>query len=270
MKILLVGGNSFLAKEAYLYLSHYFTVKVVSHNNVQDDAVVWSDVVVNFAIHPHFFRHKYDTSINYELTILPIIKKYNKRYVFLSSRKVYSNYTDVPHKESDICTPESNYGENKLLTEQILVEQLAEKTLILRMSNVVGFELIGGRNTMMGFLLNTLFKSEDINIHTRYDTIKDFLPVPMFGEVLVKLIQGKHQGLFNVGSGIEIGIGEVIETIVTAYGKDLNISYADDNIEPFSMDISKLKKHIQFEVTKQDLFDYFDLLGRKLKLIHHE
>ena len=61
----------------------------------------------------------------------------NISMIMLSSRKVYK--TGVNLKETSILKPECNYSKNKLRTEKALIKILKNRALILRISNVIGY-----------------------------------------------------------------------------------------------------------------------------------
>jgi len=267
MRVLIIGKNSFLGKEAISLLNNHFNLKAISHFQVSERLISWSDVVINFAIHPDFYKLIYHPSIIFDLQFIDLIKKYNKKYIFLSSRKVYSPYQNGPLKESDACQPLCNYGKNKLILENILLRNLKQNVLILRLSNVVGFECIENRNTIMAFILNSLISNDEVKVNTRHETTKDFIPVPMFCHILRHFIQNYHSGIFNVGSGLDIEIGTAIDIINESYGRNTNILYQAKLKDPFLLDISKLKEKTDIEISKEYVFDYFRLLGRKLKTV---
>ncbi|OED34632.1 hypothetical protein AB832_07100 [Flavobacteriaceae bacterium (ex Bugula neritina AB1)] len=264
-KILIIGENSFLGRNLHSFLKEKkFQTKIISHKNITESTIKNSSIVINFAINPIFYEAKYRNSINFDLSFIDFIKNSDTRYIFLSSRKVYSSFMDIPLKETDPTYPSTNYGKNKLISEQIVLNKVQEKALVLRLSNVVGFEPIVGRKTIMAYIINSIVEKRAISVNTTYNTRKDFLPLPLFCEVLTHFISNWQSGIFNVGSGIGYKLGEVIDLITGNLNFHVNVTYKKVEQDSFILDVNKMKGMTKKQITKTQIDSYFNLIGRNL------
>ena len=237
---------------------------MISRKEVSQAEIAPCDLIVSFALNPRFYTEKYSEDLNFDLQFIPIIKKLEKKYIYLSSRKVYPRYEGVAWKENDPLVPSTHYGMNKKITEEILQKELEENVLILRMSNVFGFEVRKGRETLWAFLLNAILETEFLPVNTNYKTIKDFLPVSAFCQIITFFIKDWHPGIYNVGSGIGFPLGEALDAFSSTYTGNIDFSFQQGIYDPYLLDVSKLKQISNFELTKADLIEEFKALGTKL------
>ena len=153
------------------------------------------------------------------------------KIIFTSSAAVYG---DSKTKEDSRCKPISDYGKSKMEAEKLL----GKDAFIVRLFNVYG---PGGKGAVNIFCEN-IMENKPVNIYGNGLQTRDFVYV---SDVVDALILGmKSNGIYNVGSGTEITVKELIEKIEKISRKKAKINYLPANkqeIRKSKADISKIK-----------------------------
>lgn len=131
--------------------------------------------------------------------------KYNAKLVFASSRCVYGLASFYPTSESLKCTPVGFYGMYKHLAEALCLPS----DFILRIGNVYGPS--DRCHSVVTRFLKMIQEGETIPIFNNLDTTRDFVYV---NDVVDAFMLGfEHEGVFNVGGGVETSIDELLNII---------------------------------------------------------
>ncbi|MBI5347134.1 MAG: NAD-dependent epimerase/dehydratase family protein [Candidatus Aenigmarchaeota archaeon] len=142
-------------------------------------------------------------------------KLINAKVVFASSAAVYGD-APPPHRDDAECKPISQYGKSKLRAEKIC----PEGSLILRFFNVYGPR---GHGVINIFTEKTV-KYEDVKIFGTGMQTRDYVHVE---DVIEALLLGfKHSGIYNVGTGKETNLLDVIDLIQRISGIRTHKSFA--------------------------------------------
>ncbi len=165
-------------------------------------------------------------------------KKQNAKVIFTSSAAVYGNAQLC--KEDMECTPISQYGKSKLKAENFLRKEMPE-AFITRSFNIYG---PGGKGA--------------INIFCR--NVPNYKPVKIFGngmqtrdyiyvqDVVDALLLGlENSGTYNVGTGYEASLLEVIDTIhaITRAKPEYKFELPNEKeIKRSRADITKIRKEL--------------------------
>lgn len=142
--------------------------------------------------------------------IFDAAKSKNCRIIFASSAAVYGN-APVPLKETAQCTPISYYGTTKLKAEQLLK---GSDAFIARFFNVYG---PGNMASAVNVFCRKMMNYEAIELIGSGRQTRDFIYV---NDVVDAMILGmKKSGTYNVGTGKETSVLQLIETIerITRY-----------------------------------------------------
>ena len=243
--VLVIGRSSFLARSF-----------IEAHGADGIRHAAWADVarpetfegigcVVNFALDPRYMREAYDPAFDCDRTLAEAIGRAQRdgrmpadaHAVMISTRKVYGPAGDQPLVETRVPAPQDAYGRNKLVTEDLLRDRFGPNLTILRLSNIFGFEDVPGRRTFLGMLLRSLREEGVIRYDVNPFTPKDFLPVEAFAAALVKVVEARPGGLFNLGSGVALEVGWLAMWILEGYGRG-SLSIIDPSIrDAFTMDV---------------------------------
>jgi hypothetical protein len=264
-KILIIGKRSIVAKIIKKKLQIYFLVKHVSFNDFKKiSQKKYKDFYL--LINCSFKRDFHTLKNNPDIFIAKKIKKTSLKYIMLSSSKVYGvNSSTKKITEKFKCNPLTAYGSIRLKTENILKKLLCEKLLILRVTNILMFDLRNDNlsKNLINQMLNSLKNKSLIKIPKK-KVIKDFVTIKFLVEVLLKLIKKKSTGIFNISSSFGISLRQIAFLLIKGF-KSGKINYTNDVSDSFVLSNKKLfkitKKSINSKILKQYIFN----LGKKLR-----
>ena len=155
------------------------------------------------------------------------------KIIFTSTAAVYGDVYLA--KEDTRCKPISDYGRSKFESEKLL----GKNSFIVRLFNVYG---PGGKGAVDLFCEN-IMKNKPVNIYGDGKQTRDFVYV---SDVVDALILGmRNNGIYNVGSGTEITVKELIEKIEKISGEKAKLNYLPENKEEIKKsraDITRIKK----------------------------
>lgn len=264
LKLLLVGPNSTLAKEFCSEEHPGISPVLVTHSEVKDVEFDKYDCVVNFALNPDFATSEYHESIDFDRYLAGLIGEANTHYIMLSSRAVYGPKVAMGASETAPTLGANVYGRNKACAEQAVESILGSQCTILRIGNVVGFERTAGRRTFMGIMLHGLKERGEITLDVSPHTRRDFIPDKVFTRIVQHMILARPGGVYNVGSGIPIELGNLANWVIEGFGLgDLKIISTEKRDE-FALDVSKLKNFYGPVCTSEDIKRYCNSLGKRL------
>ena len=138
-KLLIVGKNSFVAKNIYNYLKKSYKIKKIDYSSFKKltkKELENFNYLINCSLSGKYVNYKYSELNDIDFKIAKKISKTTLKMVFISSRKVYKSNINL--KETSLLKPKDYYSKNKLITEKKLTKLLNKKVLILRITNLVG------------------------------------------------------------------------------------------------------------------------------------
>lgn len=169
-------------------------------------------------------------------TIFDAAEKQGAKIIFTSTAAVYGNETP-PLKESMPCVPISYYGTTKLKAEQLLK---GTDAFITRLFNVYGPLNESG---VINVFCRKMMNYEQVPLIGTGRQTRDFVYVD---DVVDALLLGmEHTGIYNVGTGKETSVLNIIETIEKMTRYKPNIKRLETN--PFDpsqsvADITKISR----------------------------
>ena len=268
-KILVVGENSLLAKNFINVAEKFFnnSVSSCSHKRIPKEIIDF-DYVINFSFNPILYKFNYESKYDQDLKIAnSIIKSKKTKLIIISSRQIYGIHEKLnifEEKDLNLNNKISLYGLNKIKCENNVKKLLFEedRLIIIRSSNIFGPK-VGGRN-FTGIALNSLLKSNVIRLNSNKNVVKDFLPIENHSLILCSLINNNVSGIFNVGSGVKITLGDLCNSFISGYGSG---KIVDEDIiaDQFMLDTSKIKKYICFDISKNSVLNYAYNIGENLR-----
>ena len=170
----------------------------------------------------------------------------------LSTRKIYKLKFNI--KESDKKNPICNYSKNKLLSECSVEKILINRTLVLRISNIIGLPNNNKRKLQNTFS-DIFFKMAKKGfIYRNSKTYKDFISIKKFNQIALELIKKNSFGLFNVSLGKKIYINQLITWLNFYNSKKIKIINPKNsfNNDSFTLNNKKLMHKIKI---KNDVID---------------
>lgn len=213
---------------------------------------------VRHSINNPFENHK----VNAEGTLNILLQAHEckiKKFIYISSSEIYGKAKSFPIKETDTPYPITVYGASKLVGEHYtnsFSECYGMDTVIIRMFNNYGprahYEGLSGE-VIPRTIVNTLYGKNPV-IFGDGTISKDFIYVKDTARILadIKDIAELSNQTFNIGSGNEITIKELMESIISIIGNPaVNIEY--DTARPADVprllvDSDKLKKLYDFKL----------------------
>ncbi len=131
-------------------------------------------------------------------------KENNAKVIFTSSAAVYGNTALC--KEDAECMPVNDYGKSKLKAERLLMKTYPD-SFIARPFNVYG----PNGNSVINKFCRKIPNYEDITIFGTGMQTRDYIFV---SDVIDALLLGmENKGIYNVGTGVETSLLELIDTI---------------------------------------------------------
>jgi nucleoside-diphosphate-sugar epimerase len=238
-RVLLVGKGSFIAKNFVERYGAACAVRAVSY--IESEFLDLSDYrcVVNMAYRPSYFIEPCSEETDFCLRIARRVAAGSSHFVMMSSRKVYGTNTPFPVSETAALNATDTYGMNNIFTESRVLELLGDRCTILRPANVFGWE--PGRHTFFGLAISRLLEHQRLVFPFSAFTPRDFLPVQHFSRILAAIVELCPAGIFNVGSGLALPIGQICLWIMEGYGRGEVVITRPQQFDRFRLDISKLE-----------------------------
>ena len=264
-RVVLIGSKSFIQLNLFDYLKKKLNVRMIKYSDISKSNISNADFVVNFSNTKSFYEKKYSKKNDRNLKIASFIKNSNTIFFLLSSRVVYSQKLNLSEKSK--LAPISIYGKNCLKSEKYCKEKLKRKLVILRLSNVFGYEFGKKKKPSLVSIILGGIKKKKITFDNNYYLLKDFLPVKILCLYFEKLFLLQVNGIFNVGSGIPFSVKKFVNFIVDTKKVKIIIEnkkgFKDKN---YCFNVDKIKKITGIKINKIELYKHFSYLKKKIKL----
>lgn len=254
MKILLTGGNGFIGKSLIYKLKEHDIISVDKktdttfngnqiisdlyyHDKCVEDEIKKCDLVIHLAspvgvknidINADIFLEEL---LKINLNIFNLVKKYNKKIIFLSTSEVYLNNEDA--KESDILNigvPDKlrwGYASGKL-TSEFLCKSLCKKSIIIRPFNITG---VGDNKGVLYNIIKSIKNEENIIVHGNGNQIRSFCDIRDFSNFISLIIKNNFDGsVYNVGNkNNKLSIKELSHLCIKIANSKMNILLKEYN-----------------------------------------
>ncbi len=136
-----------------------------------------------------------------------------ERILFLSSGGCVYGSGNLPFHEKSPTHPINQYGELKLLCEQVVTQTHAEKSVIFRASNIHGINQQAKRSQgVIPYWIKAILNDEPLKIYGDLSDYRDYLSVEDLVKAIVKVPNSNSVGIFNIGSGEQFSISQMLET----------------------------------------------------------
>ncbi|MBO8164768.1 MAG: GDP-mannose 4,6-dehydratase [Brevibacillus sp.] len=182
------------------------------------------DVVIHLAAHTAASSSLDEPVLDVRTNILGLVNMLNcsrlhgvKKFIFASSAAVYGETDQLPARETATCSPMSPYGTSKL-TGEMYCEKWRElynlDTLCLRFSNVYGpRQRTDGEAGVISVFLRQASANQPLTVFGDGRQTRDFIYVDDVADAIYRGATSRASGVYNVSSGVETSINELIETI---------------------------------------------------------
>lgn len=213
-----------------------------------ENSIKGKDAVIHLAaqtdVRKSFEAPKLDYEVNYQGTknVVKACEKSGARLIFTSTAAIYGNPIDIPTREDSPKLPISFYGLHKLLAEK---ECERINSFIVRLFNAYGPGGHGAINKFAELIKN----DKEIVLFNDGSHTRDYVYINDIVSALILGLKSKP-GVYNIASGKETSLKEVIDAISKELNKKPRIKYniLKEGDAPRSVaDISKAKKEIGWQ-----------------------
>ena len=177
-------------------------------------------------------------------------------FVYISTLGVYGEPRFLPMNETHPTNPVEVYSRSKKEAEELLLSKLTsiKKTVIVRLFNTFGPK----QNEFMiiPYILNNLKRSRSIEIKNFYSS-RDFTYISdIVNGIFLAGLNGRDKEIYNLGSGNETSIENLIQTIRYILNIDFKVAIKDvnyagyDTVKRSQADITKAKKELLWKPIK--------------------
>ncbi|MCX6244917.1 MAG: GDP-mannose 4,6-dehydratase [Bacteroidetes bacterium] len=244
-------------------------IKKFIKGDVRDEALM-KKIVVNFDYIFHLAARNiivstknpledFAVNIGGTLNILNNLKRSKRlqKFIYTSSVSIYGNTRYLPINEDDSYNLLSPYAVSKLGGEnyaRVFYENFDLPTVVVRYSNVYGiFQSTANPYCgVVGKIIDRIHNDKRPVIHGDGEQTRDFTYIQdAVDATLLAGISDKSVGeVFNIGTGIEISINNLVKNINEIMGKDILPEYIDrrdiDNIRRRVLNIEKIRRVLRW------------------------
>ena len=108
--------------------------------------------------------------------------------------------------------------------------------IILRISNPYGYNQSNYKlQGLIGTVIKTAINNNEIEIWGDGSIVRDYIYIDKLSDLIIQCISINKSGTFNVGSGDENSINEILKKIEKIHGTQLNVKY----IKAIEFDVKK-------------------------------
>ena len=261
-----VGKTSFIAQSFLRVVGDEVPIRVVDSRAVSGLVPAPDDVVVNFGLTDRYRREPYAVSEDLDLKVAHIARKAGARMIMLSTRMVYGASSQWAATETAVATGLNQYGVNKLETEQRLMDLMQGRAIVLRLSNVIGFEWpAAGRRSFMTMALGRLHERGEVRFDMAPAHQRDFVPVDHVAESIARAARQGGAGLYNIGAGFPIACHKIADSLIEGHGQGSLVIEDNGKVDEFYLDTGKAQAQWGLNLAEDELLDYCRALGAQLR-----
>ena len=256
-KILIIGQKGLIGKNLFKYFKTK-KIKVYSLNfqgflKKKNKDINKFDIIINCTSNQKFIKNQYQIKNDNDLIIAKKIIHSKIKLVMLSTRKIYKVKFNI--NELDKKKPNCNYSKNKIISEISVRKILANRVLILRISNIISYPNSNKRKLHKTFSDIFFEMAKKGFIYKNNKAYKDFISIKKFNQIVLELIKKNSFGLFNVSLGKKIYLNQLI-TWLNFYNsmkiKIINPKNSFNN-DSFTLNNKKLMHKIKIKNDVSDL-----------------
>lgn len=216
------------------------------------------DGIFHLAMHPRSLSMQeplIDVNVNVKSTIkiLELAKEKNAKVIFASNCGVYGDPKFVPVTEEHPINPLTIYDANKVVSEyycEIYNRTYGLSAVTLRLASVYGErqKIKPGWNPIIPEILHKLKNNLTITIFGDGNQTRDFINVKdvVDGMFQAFIKESVHHGVYNISTGLETSINQLVGILSSKTGKSPKCNYA----EPLKNDIQKMS--FSYKKAQQD------------------
>ena len=181
------------------------------NENLFDRAL--GDIIYCIGLTADFRTKPFDTVAAHICKLNEILSKGNfSSLTYLSSTRVYINSNNAFAEETDkvLVDPldaDDLYTLTKLTGERLCLSS-GKNCKIVRLSNVIGKQ--DEQTTFLSSIINEIKNSATLELHQTLTSSKDYIFIDDIVELIIKIVKGGNQKIYNLASGDNISNQEII------------------------------------------------------------
>ncbi len=172
-------------------------------------------------------------------TLTALLSRGYRHIIYASSAVLYGDQGAYPRKVTDPVVVTDVYTRIKRMSEVSVLEHGGS---VVRLSNLYGVGMAA--TNVLSHILAQLGQDRTITMHA-LDPVRDFLGVDDAVRALSILSEKKLPGVFNVGSGQGISIGELVELAQRAAGTQQPVAELNRGVRPSRLVVDIAATHQQ-------------------------
>jgi len=168
-----------------------------------------------------------DAEVNIIGTInaVRLAKRFEAKLIYLSSAAVYGRPQTLPISEEHSTKPISPYGLSKLTGEEYIRLLLPPgRYVIFRPSSIYGIQK-GKRHGPVNSLVYSIVRRGFCEVTGSGEQTRDFIHVSDVARAVKLAINGKLSGVYNLGTGVEHSINQLIALIRRILNRKFEVKY---------------------------------------------
>ncbi len=235
-------------------ISNYKLLEEVFQKEGKIDAVIHLAAIHYIPYCNDHLIETIETNVSGTINVLMLMQAYSiHRILFASSAAVYAPNSTALNEES-LVGPVDIYGHSKVMGEQVitnLCKLFAIDYTILRLFNVCG------KNDLVPHLIPSILDQAKVSSSIKLGNLttkRDFVRKEDVAEAFIASLESDEalNEVFNVGTGISISVGEVVELIKSNIDHDLQVESVAQkqrkvDVNILNADSSKLKKMVGWQ-----------------------
>ena len=264
-KIIILGGSSFvgihlsnLLKKEFKITSTFFKQKIrlskliETHKFNFKDKTFFNklkkfDFIIHLATQKELLSQK--KNFKYEKLFFNKITDYcikeNKNFIYLSSSLVYKNKEKNYETSKKLDHHKNEYINSKIIFDKIIINKIEKglKVLMLRIPSIYGTKLENIK--LINLNKKNLLLNKTINFYRSKNNYIRFVHVDDICKVIKKSIKLNITGIYNLESGENIKIFNIIKFLQKNLKSKSKIKITNKNINSISfpnLEIMKIKK----------------------------
>ncbi|MDP6627123.1 MAG: NAD-dependent epimerase/dehydratase family protein [Methanopyri archaeon] len=164
----------------------------------------------------------FDVNIGGTANVLEALRRRDvPRMVYLSSQVVYGNRPGIEEKDLKSIEPLSPYAESKYLAEELVRgygRAYGIDVTVLRSSHIYGPGQRSG--ALVPLFLHRILEGTEVQYGN--DVTRDLIYVVDAARAILAILPGAPSKLYNVGTGIETRISELISALAKVSGRQVS------------------------------------------------
>lgn len=213
------------------------------------NAVAGCDVVLHLGALipiPYSYQHPrefVETNVVGTLNVLEASRRAGvTRVVQASTSEVYGSAQSIPMTEQHPLHPQSPYAATKVGSDQLALsytDAFELDVVVVRPFNTYGPRQ--SARAVIPAIITQALTRDHLELGST-DTTRDFLYVTDTARGIARCaeVEGVAGETFNLGTGREVAIQEVVEHVSSALGKELSVVVAEERLRPEGSEVDRL------------------------------